>query len=392
MAVGEPTYLPPLIFLPRGDTLSQLLPDGRVTRLLKSENAILILLVFAPVALVLRYGVAGTDTWVFITSAIAVIPLAGLIGRATEHLAEHVGAALGGLLNATFGNAAELIIAIIALREGYYELVKASITGSIIGNVLLVFGLSALFGGIRHQTPRFNRTAASLGATMLLLAAIALVVPAIFHMIVGQGGTLSEHRLSLLISVILIVTYLLSLLFSLRTHSHLYTGAAAARDHEPTEAGSWSRVTSVTVLLVASAFVGLMSELLVGSVEHAAEAMGMNEIFIGVILLAMVGNAAEHSAAVLVALKNKMDLSINIAIGSSLQVALFVAPVLVFLSYVIGPEPLDLLFTPMEVVAVGVSVGIMEALSQDGETHWMEGVQLLAVYAILAVAFFFLPG
>lgn len=363
-----------------------------MTRLLKSQNAILVLLVFAPVALVLRYAVGGADTWVFITSAIAVIPLAGLIGRATEHLADHVGAALGGLLNATFGNAAELIIAIIALREGYYELVKASITGSIIGNVLLVFGLSALFGGIRHRTPRFNRTAASLGATMLLLAAIALVVPAIFHMIVGQGGTLSEHRLSLLISVILIVTYLLSLLFSLRTHSHLYTGAAATRYHEPTEAGSWSRVTSVTVLLAASAFVGLMSELLVGSVEHAAAAMGMNEVFIGVILLAMVGNAAEHSAAVLVALKNKMDLSINIAIGSSLQVALFVAPVLVFLSYVIGPQPLDLVFTPMEVVAVGVSVGIMEALSQDGETHWMEGVQLLAVYAILAVAFFFLPG
>jgi Ca2+:H+ antiporter len=362
-----------------------------VTRLLKSENAILVLLVFAPVALVLRYGVAGTDTWVFIASAIAVIPLAGLIGRATEHLAEHVGAALGGLLNATFGNAAELIIAMIALREGYYELVKASITGSIIGNVLLVFGLSALFGGIRYQTPRFNRTAASLGATMLLLAAIALVVPAIFHMIVGQGGALSEHKLSLLISVILIVTYLLSLLFSLRTHSHLYTGAAATRDHEPGE-GSWSRGTSVVVLLAASALVGLMSELLVGSVEPAAEAMGMNEVFIGVILLALVGNAAEHSAAVLVALKNKMDLSINIAIGSSLQVALFVAPALVFLSYVIGPTPLDLLFTPMEVVAVGVSVGIMEALSQDGETHWMEGVQLLAVYAILAVAFFFLPG
>jgi Ca2+:H+ antiporter len=392
MAVGEPTHLPPLIFLPRGDTLSQLQPDGRVTRLLKSENAILVLLVFAPVALVLRYGVAGTDTWVFITSAIAVIPLAGLIGRATEHLAEHVGAALGGLLNATFGNAAELIIAIIALREGYYELVKASITGSIIGNILLVFGLSALLGGIRYQTPRFNRTAASLGATMLLLAAIALVVPAIFHMIVGRGAILSEHRLSLLISVILIVTYLLSLLFSLRTHSHLYTGVAATRGQEPSGGDRWSRGTSVAVLLAASTLVGLMSELLVGSVEHAAEAMGMNEVFIGVILVAMVGNAAEHSAAVLVALKNKMDLSINIAIGSSLQVALFVAPALVFLSYIIGPEPLDLLFTPMEVVAVGVSVGIMEALSQDGETHWMEGVQLLAVYAILAVAFFFLPG
>jgi Ca2+:H+ antiporter len=363
----------------------------RVKRLLQPESAILLLLGFVPVALFLRYGVDGADTWVFVASGIAVIPLAGLIGRATEHLAEHVGAGLGGLLNATFGNAAELIIAIVALREGYYELVKASITGSIIGNILLVFGLSALLGGVRHQTQRFNRTAASLGATMLLLAAIALVVPAIFHMIVGENAVLSEHKLSLFISFILIITYLLSLLFSLRTHSHLYTGAASTHDEEPFKGAGWPRRKSVVVLLAASALVGLMSELLVGSVEHAAEAMGMNEVFIGVILVAMVGNAAEHSAAVLVALKNKMDLSLNIAIGSSLQVALFVAPSLVFLSYVIGPEPLDLLFTPMEVVAVGVAVGIIEALSQDGETHWMEGVQLLAVYAILAVAFFFLP-
>jgi Ca2+:H+ antiporter len=367
-------------------------PDCLVRRLLKPENAILLLLIFVPIALMLRYGVDGADTWVFVTSALAVIPLAGLIGRATEHLAERVGAGLGGLLNATFGNAAELIIAVIALSEGYYDLVKASITGSIIGNVLLVFGLSALLGGIRHQTQRFNRTAASLGATMLLLAAIALVVPAIFHMIVGQSAASSEHKLSLLISFILIVTYLLSLLFSLRTHSHLYTGATSTSNTEPSEGIRWSPSRSVAVLLASSGLVGVMSELLVGSVEHAADAMGMNEVFIGVILVAMVGNAAEHSTAVLVALKNKMDLSINVAIGSSLQVALFVAPVLVFLSYVVGPDPLDLLFTPMEVVAVGVSVGIMEALSQDGETHWMEGVQLLAVYAIVAVAFFFLPG
>lgn len=361
-------------------------------RLLKSEHPILLLLIFVPMAVVLRYGVDGADTWVFVTSALAVIPLAALIGRATEYLAEHVGAGLGALLNATFGNAAELIIAVIALGKGYHDLVKASITGSIIGNVLLVFGLSALLGGIRHQTQRFNRTAASLGATMLLLAAIALVVPAIFHTIVGQGAAPSEHKLSLLISFILIVTYLLSLLFSLRTHSHLYTGATSSGDTEPSEGSRWSRSRSVAVLLASSGLVGLMSELLVGSVEHAADAMGMNEVFIGVILVALVGNAAEHSTAVMVALKNKMDLSINVAIGSSLQVALFVAPVLVFLSYAIGRDPLDLLFTPMEVVAVGVSVGIMEALSQDGETHWMEGVQLLAVYAIVAVAFFFLPG
>ncbi len=356
--------------------------------LFNPERVLLLFLVFVPVALALEYLVEGADTWVFVTSAIAVIPLAGIIGRATEHLAERVGAGLGGLLNATFGNAAELIIAVIALRAGLYDLVKASITGSIIGNVLLVFGLSALLGGIKFQTQRFNRTAASLGATMLLLAAIALVVPAIFHWVVGDSAELREHKLSLFISVILIATYFLSLLFSLKTHSHLYRGAAGQEQHHDQ---GWSRGKSATVLLVASALVALMSELLVGSVEHAAETLGMNEVFIGVILVAMVGNAAEHSAAVLVALRNKMDLSITIAIGSSLQIALFVAPALVFLSYAIGPEPMDLLFTPMEVVAVGVAVGIMEALSQDGESHWMEGVQLLAVYAILGVTFFFLP-
>jgi len=362
-----------------------------VTRFLRPENALYTLLVFVPIALILEYGVEGADTAVFITSAIAVIPLAGLIGRATEHLAEHVGAGLGGLLNATFGNAAELIIAIIALREGYYELVKASITGSIIGNILLVFGLSSLLGGLKFQSQRFNPTAASLGSTMLLLAAIALVVPAMFHWIVGETATVSEHRLSLLISVILVITYSLSLVFSLKTHSHLYAGSKGAQDEEHSHSETWTRRRAITVLLLASAFVGVMSELLVGSVEHAAETMGMNEVFIGVILVAMVGNAAEHSAAVLVALRNKMDLSINIAIGSSLQVALFVAPALVFLSYLIGPEPMDLLFTRMEVVAIGVAVVIMEALAQDGETHWMEGVQLLAVYAILGVSFFFLP-
>ena len=365
--------------------------DSLVKQLFKPENAIYILLVFVPIALILEYGVEGADTAVFITSAIAVIPLAGLIGRATEHLAEQVGAGLGSLLNATFGNAAEFIIAIIALREGYYELVRASITGSIIGNILLVFGLSSLLGGLKFQSLRFNRTAASLGSTMLLLAAIALVVPATFHWIVGENATVSEHRLSLFISVILVITYFLSLIFVLKTHSHLYAGSKGTPDEEHSHGETWSRSRSITVLLMAAALVGVMSELLVGSVEHAAETMGMNEVFIGVILVAMVGNAAEHSAAVLVALRNKMDLSINIAIGSSLQVALLVAPALVFLSYLIAPEPMDLLFTPMEVVAIVVAVGIMEALAQDGETHWMEGVQLLAVYAILGMGFFLLP-
>lgn len=360
-------------------------------RLFSFENILLVFLVFIPIALVLEYVVHASPTWVFLTSGMAVIPLAGIMGRSTEYLAEHVGPGLGGLLNATFGNAAELIIAVIALRAGLYELVKASITGSIIGNILLVFGLSALFGGLRFEIQQFNKTAANLGATMLLLSAIALVIPAVFHLIVGENLILSEHRLSLVISVVLIVTYVLSLVFSLRTHSHLYTGAAHTDEGERATP-AWSRPKSLIVLLVSAVLVGLMSELLVTSVEHAGEALGMNSVFIGVILVAMIGNAAEHSAAVLVAMRNKMDLAINIATGSSIQVALFVAPVLVFLSYVVGPEPMDLLFTSMEVIAVAVSVLIIGSIARDGETHWMEGVQLLAVYAILGVAFYFLPG
>lgn len=360
-------------------------------RVVSAEGIVLLLLVLVPVTLAMEFVVQAGDTWVFVSSALAVIPLAGLIGRATEHLAEHVGAGLGGLLNATFGNAAELIIAAVALRAGLYDLVKASITGSIIGNILLVFGLSALLGGLKFKTQRFNRTAASLGGTMLLLAVIALVIPAIFHMLAGERAAAVEQTMSLFIAVVLVTTYLLSLLFSLRTHSHLYRATNETDGDETMHGAPWPRGRAVLVLLIAAALVAVMSELLVGSVEHATEVMGLNEVFIGVILVAMIGNAAEHSAAILVALRNKMDLCVNIAIGSSLQVALFVAPALVFLSYFVGPSPMDLRFTAMEVVAVAVSVVIMQGIAQDGETHWMEGVQLLAVYAIVAVAFFFLP-
>ena len=363
-----------------------------VRRLFRFETVLELFLVFVPAALLLEYVIHGSALAVFVTSAIAIIPLAGLMGRATEHLAGHVGAGLGGLLNATFGNAAELIIAIVALRAGLYDLVKASLTGSIIGNVLLVFGLAALLGGIKFRAQQFNRTAASLGVTMLLLSAIGLLVPAIFHLIVGEESGVSEQDLSLFIAVILIATYLLSLVFALRTHPHLYAGKARVGVDESEGSGVWSRGKSIGVLLGSAALVAVMSELLVGSVEGVAVSAGMSEVFIGVILVAIVGNAAEHSTAVLVALKDKMDLSLNIAVGSSTQIALFVAPALVFLSYFLGPAPMDLRFTSMEVVAVVVSVGAMAMIAQDGETHWMEGVQLLAVYAILGTAFFLLPA
>ena len=356
-----------------------------MTRLFRLENALAILLVFVPLTLVLEFvfGVHGTP--IFLSAGVAIIPLAGYMGRATERLSEHVGAGLGGFLNATFGNAAELIIAGFALKAGLQDVVKASLTGSIIGNVLLVFGLGALLGGLRHPVQTFNRTAASLGATLLVLSAIGLVIPAIFHAVADVvPGT--ELSLSRDISIVLMATYALSLVFSLRTHSHLYLGAA----HQGAPQGS---ARNALLLLLASAVaIGVMSEALVGAIESAASDLGMSEVFVGVILVALVGNAAEHSTAVLMAIRNKMDLAVSIAVGSSIQIALFVAPLLVFLSYFVGPAPMDLVFTPFEVVAVGLSVGIMALISLDGESHWMEGVQLLAVYLILGMGFWFLPA
>jgi Ca2+:H+ antiporter len=358
-------------------------------RLFAKENWLLLLLAFLPVALLLEYVFHASALWIFLASSAAIIPLAALMGRATEQLAERLGEGVGGLLNATFGNAAELIIAIVALRAGLIDLVKASITGSIIGNLLLVFGASALWGGVKFERQQFNRTAAGLSATLLVLSAVALVVPAIFHLVVPPTAGLAERTLSVEISVVLIVTYVLSLFFSLRTHTHLYVGQAGEHTDELTPTASTGK--AVLLLLSATVGVAIMSELLVGAVEETAAVFGMNEVFVGVILVALIGNAAEHSSAILMAAKNKMDAAITIAVGSSIQVALFVAPVLVFVSYLIAPEPMDLRFTTLEVVAVGISVWIMALIAQDGESHWMEGVQLLAVYAILALAFYWLP-
>ena len=356
------------------------------------RNWLLLLLVFVPVALVLEYVVEAGGVTIFIASALAIIPLAGLMGRATERLAERLGEGIGGLLNATLGNAAELIIAIVALRAGLHDLVKASITGSIIGNILLVFGASALWGGLRYPRQVFNRTAASLGSTLLVLSAVGLVIPAIFHHLAGGDAVALERELSLEIAIVLMATYLLSLVFTLRTHKHLYVGGAGPEALAEAEDGAGPSTGGALVLLLAStAGIALMSEILVGAVEAAASAFGMSEVFVGVVLVALVGNAAEHSSAILLAGKDRMDAAIAIAVGSSIQIALFVAPLLVFLSYVIGPHPMDLLFTTLEVVAVAIAVALMSFISNDGESHWMEGVQLLAVYVILAIAFYFLP-
>ncbi len=361
-------------------------------QLFKPANILNLLLIFVPIAIVLEYVVHASPTLIFISSCLAIIPLAGLMGKATEHLAEKVGEGIGGLLNATFGNAAELIIAIMALRAGLYDVVKASITGSIIGNVLLVFGLSALLGGLKFPSQTINKTAASLGTTMLTLSVIGLVVPALFHSVVEGKPNVGEQELSLEIAAILMLTYILSLVFTLKTHKHLYAGEHGDEMDEAIGTQGWSARKATAVLLIATAFVALMSELLVGAVQATAQTLGMTEVFVGVILVAIIGNAAEHSTAVLMALKNKMDIAVNIAVGSSIQIALFVAPLLVFLSYAIGPQPMDLIFTHFEVLAIVLSVFIIGFISQDGESNWMEGVQLLAVYGILGIAFYFLPA
>lgn len=348
-----------------------------------------LLLVFVPAAVVLE-RVHADPVWVFAASALAIVPLAGQMGKATEYLAEHLGAGLGGLLNASFGNAAELIIGFVALRAGLIDVVKASITGSIIGNILLVLGASVVVGGLKHETQRFNRTAAGLGVTLAALSAIGLVVPAIFHMVVQGHPEPHEQELSLEIALVLFVTYILSLVFTLRTHRHLYVGEPSEETDEALGVGAWSQRKSVLILLVSTAFVAWMSELLVGAVEHAAHDLGMTNVFIGVILVAIVGNAAEHSTAVMMAAKNHMDLAMNIAIGSSIQIALFVAPVLVFSGYLMG-QPMDLVFSTFEVVAVAIAVAAVVLIAMDGESNWMEGVNLLAVYFILAIAFYFLP-
>jgi Ca2+:H+ antiporter len=369
-------------------------------KFLSPENWLNWLLLFLPAAALLEIT-HSSPVAIFATSCLAIIPLAGLMGKATEHLAEKMGAGIGGLLNATFGNAAELIIAALALRKGLHGVVKASITGSIVGNILLVLGLSVLAGGIKFSKQQFNRTAAGLGSTLLALCVVALLVPAVFHWVAEDRlrtgsitqiqETVLERGLSLEIAVILFLVYVLSLIFSLRTHKHLFLGEEGEHQvHDEFKEG-WSLKLSATVLLLATAGVAVVSEFLVGAVEATAHSLGLTEVFVGVIVVAVIGNAAEHSTAVLMAMKNKMDLAINIAVGSSIQVALFVAPVLVFLSYAFG-NPMDLRFTPFEVMAVAMAVGVANLVAQDGESHWMEGVLLLAVYTVIGIAVYFLPA
>lgn len=346
-----------------------------------------------PLAVLLELGHAAA-TVVFATAAIGLIPAAALMGRATEELASRSGPGIGGLLNVSFGNFPELVIAIFALNAGLHEVVKASIAGSIIGNILLVLGASMFAGGLRRDRQRFNPTAASVQSTMLMLSLAALLMPAAYELIQGTGlpavgtervdydGTV--ETISAAVAVVLLVSYGAGLLFSLVTHRALFN--PVADDHVDF---AWPVRRSIAVLAGASVVVGVMSEILVGSIEEASEAIGLSQFFVGVFVVAIAGNAAEHWVAVLVAIKNKMDLAVNIAIGSAAQVALTVAPTLVLLSYFIGPHPMPLVFNGFELVALVLSVLIAHQVTADGESNWFEGLQLLALYAVFGVAFYF---
>jgi Ca2+:H+ antiporter len=344
-----------------------------------------------PIAVALELAGASAAV-VFGVSALGIVPTAALMGRATEELAARSGPGIGGLLNVTFGNAPELIIALFALSKGLQEVVKASIIGSIIGNILLVLGAAMFFGGIKHPKQSFQKTGASAQTSMLLLAAAAMLMPAIYVLVLGKGlpapraeaidysGTV-EH-LSLAVAIVLAVSYVAGLIFSLKTHRALFNP-----EYEEEDTWGWSTRRSVSMLAIAGVLVGVMSEILVGSISEASHSIGLSEFFIGAIVVAIVGNAAEHWVAVLVAMKNKMDLAVNIAIGSSAQVALFVAPFLVFASFVIGPHPLSLVFNGFELGAMLIAILIANYVTEDGESNWFEGFQLLALYVIFALAF-----
>jgi Ca2+:H+ antiporter len=349
---------------------------------------------FIPVALALQFANAAPSL-IFAASAVGVVPTAALMGEATEQLAARAGPGIGGLVNVTFGNAPELIIAIFALADGLQEIVKASIVGSVVGNALLVLGAAMLAGGWKHARQTFDRTAAQAQSGMLLVTVVALVLPAVLQL--SRHGSLPSvggvrhlfgsdlNHVSLAVALVLITTYLAGLVFSLRTHRDLFNPA----QHGDDATSAWSLRRSVCVLAAAGATVAVMSDLLVGSIEHASRDVGLSQFFVGAFVVAVVGNAAEHYVAVLAATKDKMGLAVNIAVGSSAQIGLFVAPVLVLMSFLFGPSPMALVFNGYELAALLSAALIVPVLVSDGESTWFEGFQLIALYTVLGIVFYF---
>ncbi|MND61195.1 putative cation exchanger YfkE [compost metagenome] len=348
------------------------------------------MLVFVPAAIVLELLAAERHLLVFVAAALAIIPLASWLSRATEQLAERCGEGVGGLLNATFGNATELIIAISAMRAGLHDVVKASLAGSIVGNILLVLGAAMLAGGLNHREQLFNASAARAQASLLMLAAIALILPAAYNAVIAPRVPHGLQALSLYISLVLLLVYGLFLVYSLATHKNLFAGDPDAMK-KTLQAPAWSTGKALVVLAAATAMIAWVSEILVAAVEPSARQLGLSNLFVGVFIVAILGNAAEHASAISAAMNNRMDLSLAIAIGSSVQVALFVAPVLVLISYFITAIPMDLAFSSGLVLSMLLAILITGQVAGDGRSDWLKGVQLLAVYLILGLAYFFTP-
>ena len=343
------------------------------------------LLIFIPISIIAEF-VNVNPAWMFFLSALAIVPLAGIMGEATEEISAYSGPRIGGFLNATFGNATELIISFFALKKGLFDVVKSSIAGSVIGNILLVLGMSMFIGGLKYKTQRFNRNVINVSSSMLLFAVIGLSIPAIFTHTVASDllATSRYERLSVQVAVMLFLIYILGLVFSFYTHKDLY-----GSEHEE-EAGEpkWSMTFSIFILVVVTIFIAIESEILVNSVEPVTRTLGLSKFFVGIILIPIVGNAAEHSTAVIMAIKNEMDVAVEIAIGSSLQIILFVAPLLVFISLFF--KPMSIIFNEFELISLIASVLIANRVASDGESNWLEGIQLMAVYVIIAMAFFIL--
>jgi len=362
------------------------------------KNILSSLLIFIPISITGHF-LHWSDAIIFITSGLAIVPLAAWMGTATEEIAVVVGPSLGGLLNATFGNATELIIALVALNAGLVGVVKATITGSIIGNLLLVMGFSMFLGGLRYKEQEFQPVVARVNASAMNLAVIAILLPTAVDATSSGIDEVTIQKLSVAVAVVLIVVYVMSLIFSMKTHSYLFDVGVAENELEVLADSSLAGEQPghkvnlpfwIGVLVVITLLVAVESEFLVGTLEKATSELGLTSLFTGVILLPIIGNAAEHATAVTVAMKNKMDLSVSVALGSSLQIALFVAPILVIAGYVMG-QPMDLNFNPFELVAVMVSVLIANSISSDGKSNWLEGALLLAAYLVLGFAFYFHP-
>lgn len=341
------------------------------------------LLIFIPISIIGEF-MHLPPTVMFVLAALSIIPLAGLMGEATEEISFYTGPKIGGFLNATFGNATELIISFFALKAGLFDVVKASIAGSVIGNILLVLGASMLFGGLKHKNQTFNKKVIEVSSSMLLFAVIGLCIPAIFtHTIDPKLLNTRYEGLSIVVAIIMFAIYILSLVFSFFTHKDIYS-----IDHEEEGSAKWSLKKSIIILAIATMLIAIESEFLVSGVDSITATLGLSEFFVGIILIPIIGNAAEHSTAIVMAMKNKMDVSVEIAVGSSLQIILFVAPVLIFLSLLF--TPMSIVFNQFELVSLIVSVLIVNRFASDGESNWLEGVQLLSVYLIIAAGFFIL--